>query len=211
MPRRTGGSTNAAPSALKTSQAQSEAGSLPAGRASQTQPASSTPSTEQASQPASSVESSQLKPDVQEKPAEQSTASGDGQAPVAESDLKPADQVDSDGQPDTTNQSDESNKLSTGAAEQLASDADADDLKVKGNSEPDNSISALKQAEPEYWTLRVRNLTACRFYEPFSNVHLEPHRITEIKASTLKAHQQVKANIQELARLKKGKLEIIND
>ena len=188
MAKRKGSSTNAAPSALN-AQAQSETGSLPTKQADQSLVQPSTDATTvQASQPASTVETSQVKSDVQEKQAEQSTASHDSKvddvALAAATDTEINDQTDSDGNADV------------------------------GNHLPDinqSTADSMPPPEPKVWILRVQNLTGCRLYEPHSNIWLEVHQITEIESKTVKHHQQVTANVQELSRLKRGRVEIIND
>ena len=188
MAKRKGSSTNAAPSALN-AQAQSETGSLPTKQVDQSPAQSTTDApTVQASQSASIVETSQVKSDVQEKQAEQSTATDgskvDDAAPAAATDTEINDQTDSDG------------------------NADA------GNNPPDikqSTADSMSPPEPKVWILRVHNLTGCRLYEPHSNIWLEAHQITEIESKTVKHHQQVTANVQELSRLKRGRVEIIND
>lgn len=188
MTRRKGGSTNAAPSALN-APAQSEDGSLLTDQADQSpaQPSTDAP-TVQASLPASTVETSQIQADAQEKQIEQNIATDgskvDDAAPAAATDTEINDQTDSDGNSDV------------------------------GNNPPDikqSTAGSMPPPEPKVWILRVNNLTGCRLYELHSNIWLEAHQITEIESKTVKHHQQVTANVQELSRLKRGRVEIIND
>ena len=213
MAKRKGSSTNAAPSALN-AQAQSETGSLLAEQANQSpaQPSTDAP-TVQASQPASTIVTSQIQADVQEKQVEQSAATHD----TKEGDAALAAKTDTDDESGQSNEASTAlNDQSPAAAtdteinDQTDSDGNAD----AGNNPPDNNQStaySMPPPEPKVWILRVNNLTGCRLYEPHSNIWLEAHQITEIESKTVKHHQQVTANVQELSRLKRGRLEIIND
>ena len=213
MAKRKGGSTHAAPSALN-AQAQSETGSLPTKQADQSPAQPSTDATTvQASQPDSTVETSHIKSDVQEKQVEQSTASHDSK----EGDVALAAKTDTDDQSGKSNKANTAlNDQSPAAAtdteinDQTDSDGNAD----AGNNPPDikqSTADSMPPPEPKVWILRVNNLTGCRLYEPHSNIWLEVHQITEIESKTVKHHQQVTANVQELSRLKRGRVEIIND
>ena len=213
MAKRKGSSTNAAPSALN-AQAQSETGSLPTKQADQSpaQPSTDAP-TVQASQPASTAETLQIQADAQEKQVEQNIAT-DG-SKVGDAALA--------AKTDTDNQSGQSNETSTALNDQSPAAAtntkandqtDSDGNADAGNNPPDIKQSAadtMPPQEPKVWILRVNNLTGCRLYEPHSNIWLEAHQITEIESKTVKHHQQVTANVQELSRLKRGRVEIIND
>ena len=213
MAKRKGSSTNAAPSALN-AQAQSETGSLLAEQANQSpaQPSTDAP-TVQASQPTSTVETLQIQAAAQEKQVEQSTASHDSKV----GDVALAAKTDTD------NQSGQSNETSTALNDQspaAATDTEINDqTDSDGNADVGNHLPDIKQStadsmplpEPKIWILRVHNLTGCRLYEPHSNIWLEAHQITEIESKTVKHHQQVTANVQELSRLKRGRVEIIND
>ena len=213
MAKRKGSSTNAAPSALN-AQAQSETGSLPTKQADQSpaQPSTDAP-TVQVSQPASTVETSQVKSDVQEKQAEQSTAT----------DGSKIDDVALAAKTDTDDESGQSNEANTALNDQspaattdteINDQTDSDGNADAGNNPPDikqSTADSMSPPEPKVWILRVHNLTGCRLYEPHSNIWLEAHQITEIESKTVKHHQQVTANVQELSRLKRGRVEIIND
>ena len=213
MAKSKGSSTNAAPSALN-AQAQSETGSLPTKQAdhSSVQP-STDATTVQASQHTSTVENSQIQADAQEKQVEQSTASHDSK----EGDAALAAKTDTDDQSSQSNEASTAlNDQSPAAAtdteinDQTDSDGNADG----GNNPPDinqSTADSMPPPEPKVWILRVHNLTGCRLYEPHSNIWLEAHQITEIESKTVKHHQQVTANVQELSRLKRGRVEIIND
>lgn len=213
MPRRTGGSTNAAPSALQ-SQAQSETGDLPKGQASQSS-TTSTASTEQASQPASTVETSQLKPEVSEKQDGQAAATGDSPAlavAATKDQLKASDaDLNSQSESKDTDQA----ALNPPAKKPEDAAGAGNQLDRSSASIADKpSTASTEQASPPaaaQWILRVRNLTGSRLYEPFSNIWLEAHQVTKITSVSLSHHNQVKANVQELSRLKKGRVEIIND
>ena len=214
MAKRKGSSTNAAPSALN-AQAQSETGSLPTKQADQSPAQPSTDATTvQASQPASTVETSQIQADAQEKQIEQNIAT-DG-SKVGDAAL--AAKTHSDDQSGQSNEANTAlNDQSPAAAatdteinDQTDSDGNADG----GNNPPDinqSTADSMPPPEPKVWILRVQNLTGCRLYEPHSNIWLEAHQITEIESKTVKHHQQVTANVQELSRLKRGRVEIIND
>ena len=188
MNKRKGSSTNAAPSALN-AQAQSGTGSLLTEQANQS-PAQPTTdaSTVQTSQPASTVETSQIKSDVQEKQGDNNTATDDVKVEDAASatatDIATNDRTDADGD----------------------SGIDSNPTNIK-----QSTAENMPPSEPTIWILRVHNLTGCRLYEPHSNIWLEAHQITEIESKTVKHHQQVTANVQELSRLKRGRVEIIND
>ena len=213
MAKRKGSSTNAAPSALN-AQAQSETGSLLAEQANQSpaQPSTDAP-TVQASQPASTLETSQIQADAQEKQIEQNIAT-DG-SKVGDAAL--AAKTDTD---DESGQSNEANTALNDQSPAAATDTEINDqTDSDGNADADNHLPDIKQStadsmpppEPKVWILRVQNLTGCRLYEPHSNIWLEAHQITEIESKTVKHHQQVTANVQELSRLKRGRVEIIND
>lgn len=213
MAKRKGSSTNAAPSALN-AQAQSETGSLPTKQADQSPAQPSTDATTvQASQPASTVETSHIKSDVHEKQVEQSTASHDSKV----DDVALAAKTDTD---DESGQSNEANAALNDQSPAAATNTKANDqTDSDGNADVGNHLPDIKQStadtmppqEPKVWILRVNNLTGCRLYEPHSNIWLEAHQITEIESKTVKHHQQVTANVQELSRLKRGRVEIIND
>lgn len=213
MAKRKGSSTNAAPSALN-AQAQSETGSLPTKQVDQSPAQSTTDApTVQASQSASIVETSQVKSDVQEKQAEQSTAT----------DGSKIDDVALAAKTDTDDESGQSNEANTALNDQspaattdteINDQTDSDGNADAGNNPPDikqSTADSMSPPEPKVWILRVHNLTGCRLYEPHSNIWLEAHQITEIESKTVKHHQQVTANVQELSRLKRGRVEIIND
>ena len=215
MTKRTGGSTNAAPSALKTSQAQSETGDLPKGQASQSS-TTSTASTEQASQPASTVAASQVKPESPEKQEGQGTATGDTPASgVAGSNdqLKTPD-VDLDDQSESGKNTDQAASDQPAKKPEDAASTDTQSAKPSDSVKDESSTASTEQASqpaPKQWILRVRNSMGSRLYEPYSNTWLEAHQDTEITSASLSHHNQVKANVQELSRLKKGRVEIIND
>ena len=213
MAKRKGSSTNAAPSALNV-QAQSETGSLLAEQADQSpaQP-SMDATTVQASQPASTVETSHIKSDVHEKQVEQSTATDGSKV----DDVALAAKTHTD---DQSGQSNEANAALNDQSPAAATDNEINDqTNSDGNSDAGDHLPDIKQStadsmpppEPKVWILRVNNLTGCRLYEPHSNIWLEAHQITEIESKTVKHHQQVTANVQELSRLKRGRVEIIND
>lgn len=214
MTKRTGGSTNAAPSALKTSQAQSETGGLPKGQASQSS-TTSTASTEQASQPASTVETSQLKPEVSEKQEGQAAATGDSPTSgvAGTKDQLKASDADLNSQSESKD-TDQAALNPPAKKPEDAAGADTQSVKPSNSVKDESSTASTEQASPPaaaQWILRVRNLTGSRLYEPFSNIWLEAHQVTKITSVSLSHHNQVKANVQELSRLKKGRVEIIND
>lgn len=213
MAKRKGSSTNAAPSALN-AQAQSDTGSLPTKQADQSpaQPSTDAP-TVQASLPASTVENSQIQADAQEKQIEQNIAT----------DGSKVDDVALAAKTDTDDESGQSNEANTALNDQspaattdteINDQTDSDGNADAGNNPPDikqSTADSMSPPEPKVWILRVHNLTGCRLYEPHSNIWLEAHQITEIESKTVKHHQQVTANVQELSRLKRGRVEIIND
>ena len=210
MTKRTGGSTNAAPSALKTSQAQSETGGLPKGQVSQSS-TTSTASTEASSQPASTVATSQVKPEVSEKQDGQVTATGDTPASgvAGPNDQLKTPDVDLDDQSESGKATDQPAKKPEDAAS-----TDTQSAKPSESVKDESSTASTEQASqpaPKQWILRVCNSMGSRLYEPYSNTWLEAHQDTEITSASLSHHNQVKANVQELSRLKKGRVEIIND